>query len=81
VWEAGFVGAAGLAVGSLVSGFVAWLVRRTITHDVSDAGMTVPWVPLLAIGATCIALVVTAALAGARVHTVGGHRPPEPDPA
>ena len=79
VWEAGFIGAAGLTAGSLVSGFTAWLVRRTIINDVSDTAMTVPWVPLLATGATCIALVVAAALAGTRVHVIAARATPERD--
>jgi putative ABC transport system permease protein len=81
MWEAGFIGAAGLTAGSLVSGLTAWLVRRTITNDVGDTAVTVPWVPLLAIGATCIALVVTAALAGTRVHEIAARATHEPDPA
>jgi putative ABC transport system permease protein len=81
VWEAGFIGAAGLTAGGLVSGFTAWLVRRTIINDVGDTAMTVPWVPLLAIGATCIALVVAAALAGTRVHVIAARATPVRDSA
>lgn len=78
VWESGFIGAAGLVVGGLVTGSVAWVVRSAISRDVAGAGMTVPWLPILGIGATCILLVVTSAVVGARVHTVAGRRVAEP---
>lgn len=74
VWEAGSIGAAGLVVGGLVTGFVAWLIRSAISRDVPDAATTVPWLPIIGIGATCILLVVTAAFAGARAHSVAGRR-------
>ncbi|MBB3045128.1 FtsX-like permease family protein [Nocardioides soli] len=66
IWEAGLVGAAALLLGALVTGFVAWLIRYATTRDVPDVPMTVPWLPLVAIVATCLGLAVVAALAGAR---------------
>jgi putative ABC transport system permease protein len=66
VWEAGLVGAAALLVGGLVTGFVGWLVRRVTTADVAGVHLTVPWLPLGAVAATCAALVVVGALAGSR---------------
>lgn len=66
-WEAGFVGGAALLLGGTVTGFVAWLIRYAITRDVADVGLTIPWLPLAAIGVTCIGLAVVAALVGARV--------------
>jgi putative ABC transport system permease protein len=65
-WEAGLVGAAALLLGGLVTGFVGWLIRYAITRDVPDVTLTVPWLPLAAIAATCLGLAVLAALAGAR---------------
>jgi putative ABC transport system permease protein len=67
VWEAGSIGAAALLVGALVTGFVGGLVRYAITQDVPDVDLTIPWLPLIAIGATCLGLAVLAALVGARV--------------
>lgn len=69
IWEAGLVGAAALLLGGLVTGFVAWLIRYATTRDVPDVPMTVPWLPLAAIVATCLGLAVVAALAGARAAT------------
>jgi putative ABC transport system permease protein len=66
LWEAGFVGAAALLVGGLTTGFVGSLVRRSITQDVADVPLTVPWLALTTVGATCAALVLAAAAAGAR---------------
>ncbi|MDZ5620996.1 FtsX-like permease family protein [Nocardioides sp. HM23] len=66
LWEAGLVGVAALLVGGLVTGFVGWLVRRVTTADVADVGMTLPWLPLAAVAATCAGLVVVGALAGSR---------------
>jgi putative ABC transport system permease protein len=65
-WEAGLVGAAALLLGGLVTAFVGWLIRYAITRDVPDVALTVPWLPLAAIAATCLGLAVLAALAGAR---------------
>jgi putative ABC transport system permease protein len=66
VWEAGLVGAAALLAGGAVTGFVAWLVRHAVTRDVPGASMTVPWVPLGAVGATCAGLALLAAFVGSR---------------
>ncbi|MGY2874383.1 putative ABC transport system permease protein [Marmoricola sp. URHA0025 HA25] len=69
VWEAGLVGAAALATGTLVTAFVGWMVRRAITSDVAGATLTIPWIPLAAVAATCAGLVLVAALVGARGAT------------
>ncbi len=66
-WEAGFVSAAALLLGGLVTGFVGALIRYAITRDLADVPMTMPWLPLTAIVATCLGLAVVAALAGARL--------------
>jgi putative ABC transport system permease protein len=71
IWEAGSVGAAALLVGGLITGFVGGLVRLATTRDVPDVGLTIPWLPLLAIGATCIGLAVLAAFVGARFVSGG----------
>ena len=67
IWEAGLVGAGALLLGGLVTGFVGCLVRVATTRDVADVGLTIPWLPLLAIGVTCLGLALVAALVGARV--------------
>lgn len=69
IWEAGLVGAAALLVGGAVTGFVGWLIRYATTQDVADVTLTIPWLPLAAIGATCLGLAVLAALVGARAAT------------
>jgi putative ABC transport system permease protein len=74
VWEAGLVGGAGLLVGGLTTGFLGWLVRHAITRDVGHAPMTVPWLPLFAIAATCAALTLAAAVVGARVRAAAKRR-------
>ncbi|MFC7495307.1 MULTISPECIES: FtsX-like permease family protein [unclassified Nocardioides] len=66
IWEAGLVGGGALLLGGLVTGFVGWLIRHASTRDVADVGLTIPWLPLAAIAATCLGLAVAAALAGAR---------------
>lgn len=67
VWEAGLVGSAALLVGGVVTGFVGWLIHHATTRDVPHVGMTIPWLPLAAIAATCVGLAVIAALVGARL--------------
>ena len=49
-------------------GFVGWLIRYATTRDVPDVALTVPWLPLAAIAATCAGLAVCAALAGSWVR-------------
>lgn len=66
VWEAGLVGAAALLVGGLVTAYVGWLVHRATTADVGGVEMSVPWLPLSGIAATCAALVLLAAWTGGR---------------
>ena len=81
VWEAVLIGSTGLFVGGLITLFCAWVVRFAVTQDVDGAALTIPWIPMLGIGVTCIILVVTAAFAGARVHTVAWRRTAQPDAA
>lgn len=81
VWEAALIGGTGLLVGGLITLFCAWVVRFAITQDIDGAALTIPWIPMLGIAITCIFLVVTAAVAGARVHTVAGRRTAQPDAA
>lgn len=81
VWEAVLIGGTGLFVGGLITLFCGWVVRFAITQNVDGAALTIPWIPMLGIGVTCIFLVVTAAAAGARVHTVAGRRTAQPDVA
>ncbi|MFC6148886.1 FtsX-like permease family protein [Mumia xiangluensis] len=66
LWEAGLVGGAALVVGGAVTGFVGWLIRQAVTRDVGAVGMTIPWLPLLAILGTCLGLTLVAALVGSR---------------
>lgn len=66
LWEAGLVGAAGLLVGGLVTTVVGISVRAATTADVAGQALTVPWLPLAAIVATCAVLVLAAALVGSR---------------
>lgn len=73
VWQSAFVTGAGLLLGGLTTGFLGWLVRHAIGRDLAGTGvdvpMTVPWLPLGAIAATCAGLALAAALAGVRGHT------------
>lgn len=78
MWEAAFIGGAGLAVGGSIATFCGVIVRLALSRDVEGAAMTIPWLALVAISGTCLALVVTAALAGARVHVVAGRHVPDP---
>lgn len=64
LWEAGLVGAAAVLMGSAVTAVVAGVTRHAITSDVAEAGLTVPWLPLLAIATVCGALALLAALVG-----------------
>lgn len=67
IWEAGLVGAAALLLGGLVTASVGGLLRYAIARDVPGAPLTVPWLPLAAIAATCLGLALVAAVVGARV--------------
>ncbi len=66
LWEAGLVGAAALLVGGAITAVVGWTVRSATAADVADLGLTLPWVPLSAIVATCAGLTLVAALVGSR---------------
>lgn len=61
LWEAGSVGAAAVLVGGAVVGVVGWMVQHAVTRDVPGVDLTVPWLPLGAIAATCVGLTLVAA--------------------
>ncbi len=73
IWQATLVTGAGLTLGGLAMVFIGILSRRAIRADLAGTGveatMTIPWLPLLAIGATGVVLTLAAALAGARPST------------
>ncbi|MBL7524071.1 hypothetical protein I6A84_40040, partial [Frankia sp. CNm7] len=72
VWTAGLVGTAALLIGAFTTGFLGWLIRQATARDLARAhpeahvsvAMSIPWLPLLAVAATCAALAIAAALAG-----------------
>jgi putative ABC transport system permease protein len=68
VWQAILVCGTGLLLGGATTGLLGWLVRRAITADLTGVAvpMTIPWLPLLGIGVTCLLLTVAAAAAGIR---------------
>jgi len=66
LWEAGLVGAAAVLVGGMVVALVGWMVGHTIRGAVPGVELTLPWLPLGGIGATCLGLTLVAALVGAR---------------
>ncbi|WP_053208164.1 FtsX-like permease family protein [Jiangella muralis] len=70
IWQAVLITGAGLALGGLTTILLGILTRRAIVADLAGTGvdpaMTVPWLPLAAIGVTCAVLALAAALAGAR---------------
>ncbi|MGW5668222.1 FtsX-like permease family protein [Micromonospora sp. NPDC003776] len=69
LWQAALITGAGLVLGGLTTTFLGWLVRRAVTADLAGTGtpvgMTIPWLPLLAIVSACVGLAVAAATAGA----------------
>ncbi len=73
IWQAALITGAGLTLGTLTTVFIGVLSRLAIAADLAgtgvDAAMTVPWLPLLAIGATGVVLALAAAVAGARPST------------
>jgi putative ABC transport system permease protein len=81
MWEAGLAGGAALLVGGATTGFTGWLVRHAITEQIAGVPITVPWLALIAIGATCAALTLAAALLGARVNARAERGLPEDDAA
>ncbi len=70
IWQAGFVTGAGLVLGGLTAVGLGLLVRHAIATDLVGTGvspaLTIPWLPLLGIVATCGLLATAAALAGSR---------------
>jgi len=75
IWQAALVCGAGLVLGGATSALLGMLVRRAITTDLDGfaAPITIPWLPLLAIGATCLLLTITAAAAGIRTGKAPAH--------
>lgn len=73
IWQAALITGAGLTLGGLTTVFTGILSRRAIAADLTGTGveatMTIPWLPLLAIGATGAVLALAAALAGSRPST------------
>lgn len=70
IWQAALVGGTGLLLGGATTLLLGWLVRRAITADLIGIAVpiTIPWLPLLGIGVTCLLLTVAAAAAGIRTR-------------
>ena len=66
LWEAGLVGVAALLAGTVVTGYVGWLLWSAITRDLGAVQMTVPWLPLLGVLLVCLGLALLAAVLGSR---------------
>ncbi|SDZ59590.1 putative ABC transport system permease protein [Asanoa ishikariensis] len=64
IWQAGLVCGTALLLGGATTAVLGWLVRRAITADLAAVPMTIPWLPLLAIGVVCLLLTVSATAAG-----------------
>ncbi|MCM4078570.1 FtsX-like permease family protein [Paractinoplanes hotanensis] len=75
IWQAVFVCGTGLLLGSATTALLGGLVRRAITADLAGfaAPITIPWLPLLGIGLTCLLLTVAAATAGIRTRKPPSH--------
>ncbi|MGC5032574.1 FtsX-like permease family protein [Micromonospora sp. DT229] len=69
-WQAVLVCGTGLLLGGATTVLLGWLVRRAITADLVGIAVpiTIPWLPLLGIGVTCLLLTVAAAAAGIRTR-------------
>jgi len=71
IWQAAIVCGTGLLLGGGTTALLGWLVRRATTADLAagiDAPITIPWLPLLGIGVTCLLLTGAAAAAGIRTR-------------
>ncbi|WP_433360533.1 FtsX-like permease family protein [Dactylosporangium sp. CA-152071] len=70
IWQAALVCGTGLLLGGATTVLLGWLVRRAITADLAGfpVPITIPWLPLLGIGVTCLLLTVAAAVAGIRTR-------------
>ncbi|GGM74500.1 FtsX-like permease family protein [Dactylosporangium sucinum] len=70
IWQAALVCGTGLLLGGATTVLLGWLVRRAITADLAGFAVpiTIPWLPLLGIGVTCLLLTVAAAAAGIRTR-------------
>lgn len=70
IWQAALVCGAGLLLGGGTTALLGWLVRRAVTADLAGiaAPITIPWLPLLGIGVTCLLLTGAAAAAGIRTR-------------
>jgi putative ABC transport system ATP-binding protein len=64
IWQAILVCGTGLLLGGATTVLLGWLVRRAITADLADSAVpiTIPWLPLLAIGVTCLLLTAAAGI-------------------
>jgi len=69
VWQAILITGVGLSLGGITTVLLGFLVRRATVANLADTGvqasMTIPWLPLAAIGLTAGLLAVAAAIAGA----------------
>lgn len=72
IWQAGLVTGAGLVLGGLTTVFFGVLTRHAIASDLAGTGvqptMTIPWIPLGAIGVVSGVLALAAATAGSRAR-------------
>jgi putative ABC transport system permease protein len=70
IWQAALVCGTGLLLGGATTALLGGLVRRAITADLAGFAVpvTIPWLPLLGIGVTCLLLTVAAAAAGLRTR-------------
>ncbi|MDG4832508.1 FtsX-like permease family protein [Solwaraspora sp. WMMD1047] len=70
IWQAALVCGTGLLLGGGTTALLGWLVRRAITADLAGIAVpiTIPWLPLLGIGVTCLLLTAAAATAGIRTR-------------
>lgn len=73
IWQAALICGTGLLLGGATTALLGGLVRHAITADLAGFAVpvTIPWLPLLGIGVTCLLLTVPAAAAGTRTR-----RPP-----
>ncbi|WP_110206926.1 FtsX-like permease family protein [Nocardioides daejeonensis] len=62
--EAMAVAAVALVLGGLVTAVTGWLLRAPMTAGLGEVPLTVPWLPLAAIAATCVTVATASALGG-----------------
>jgi putative ABC transport system permease protein len=75
IWQAALVCGTGLLLGGATTALLGGLVRRAITADLAGFAVpvTIPWVPMLGIGVTCLLLTVAGAAAGIRTRKPPSH--------